>query len=532
MKFGKFGLGLSLMKRVIIFSLLFASISFSFAEQVKIPRNEAEDVDKIMSPKYWAVWNDEAQAKIDADIDKYRKADACVNIGKIKDGTDVVVEQISHDFKFGAHIFNFDQLGDDAINARYKAMYGALFNSATVAFYWYKFELEPNRPRFNSEYWDTKEYWNKSKDPTNEMHWRRPAPENAIKWCKQMGLRIHGHPLVWDHRIFHTPTWLLDKCLTDPKEREVFLRDIISAFPVHGNRCEYEAYTKKYKKLTGKDLSKMFPIFAKNYQDYLNNHVKRIAQYYGDTVDSWDVVNEAVSAYELGRFKDGDVLMKSRKDVIMPADYVYQAFQTAQKYFPASVKLNINDFIMKDEYRQLTTEMIDRGCKVDIQGAQMHLGGKGMLKVANGKLTERTTPDGVRAIMKRIYSGRPIHLSEITIGAPDTTYRGKMIQAIVARNMYRIWFSIEHMMGITWWNAVDGCGMAKEPTISGILTRSANPKPAYYALDELINKEWKTNFNAVPDADGNIKFRGFKGKYRFSWYDADGNEQFKIIEVK
>jgi len=140
------------MKRVIILSVLFSSISFSFAEQVKIPRNEAEDVDKIMSPKYWAVWNDEAQARIDADIEKYRKADACVKIGKIKDGTEVVVEQISHDFKFGAHIFNFDQLGDDAINARYKAMYGALFNSATVAFYWYKFELEPNRPRFNNKY--------------------------------------------------------------------------------------------------------------------------------------------------------------------------------------------------------------------------------------------------------------------------------------------------------------------------------------------------------------------------------------------
>ena len=134
--------------------------------------------------------------------------------------------------------------------------------------------------------------------------------------------------------------------------------------------------------------------------------------------------------------------------------------------------------------------------------------------------------------MKRIYSGRPIHLSEITIGAPDTTHRGQMIQAIVARNMYRIWFSIEHMMGITWWNAVDGCGMDKEPTISGILTRSANPKPAYFALNELINKEWKTNFQGTPDTDGNIKFRGFKGRYRLAWIDDKGNEQFKIIELK
>ena len=515
-----------------MFTLLLLSGGVSYSQEVKIPKNQAEDTEKIMSAKFWEVWNDKEQAKIDADIDKYRKADACVNVGKIKAGSDVVVEQISHEFKFGAHIFNFDQLGDDAINARYKAMYGSLFNSATVAFYWYKFELEPNRPRFNSEYWDSAEYWNNSKNPYREMHWRRPAPEGAIKWCKQMGLRIHGHPLVWDHRVFHTPTWLLDKCLTDPKERELFLKDIISAFPVHGNRCEYEAYTKKYKSLTGKDLSKMFPIFAQNYKNYLNNHIKRIAEYYGDSIDSWDVINEAVSAYELGRFNDGDVLMKSRKDVIMPADYVYDAFKSAEKYFPASVKLNINDFLTTDNYRKLTTEMLERGCKIDIQGAQMHLGGRSMLQVANGRLSERTKPEGVRAIMKKIYSGRPIHLSEITIGAPDTTYRGQMIQAIVARNMYRIWFSIEHMMGITWWNAVDGCGMEREPTISGILTRSCNPKPAYHALNELINHEWRTNFNTKPDSNGDIKFRGFKGKYRIAWYDENGNEQFKIIEVK
>ena len=27
----------------------------------------------VMSDKYWSIWNDEVQAKIDADIEKYRK---------------------------------------------------------------------------------------------------------------------------------------------------------------------------------------------------------------------------------------------------------------------------------------------------------------------------------------------------------------------------------------------------------------------------------------------------------------------------
>ena len=30
----------------------------------------------VMNDAYWRIWNDAAQAKIDADIEKYRKADA------------------------------------------------------------------------------------------------------------------------------------------------------------------------------------------------------------------------------------------------------------------------------------------------------------------------------------------------------------------------------------------------------------------------------------------------------------------------
>ena len=48
--------------------------------------------------------------------------------------------------------------------------------------------------------------------------------------------------------------------------------------------------------------------------------------------------------------------------------------------------------------------------------------------------------------MEMIDVGKPIHLSEITITAADTTDRGRMIQAIIARNMYRLWFSRRHLL--------------------------------------------------------------------------------------
>ena len=40
-----------------------------------------------------------------------------------------------------------------------------------------------------------------------------------------------------------------------------------------------------------------------------------------------------------------------------------------------------------------------------------------------------------------------------------------------------------------------------------------NPKPAYQALDELINHEWKTNQKMQTDASGKASFHGFHGKY-------------------
>ncbi|MBR2584610.1 MAG: hypothetical protein IKE64_04165, partial [Thermoguttaceae bacterium] len=71
----------------------------------------AEDASEVMSPEYYALWNDDVQKQIDERIEKYRKADAHVWITGVKPGSEVKIEMIRHKFLFGAHIFSFDQLG-------------------------------------------------------------------------------------------------------------------------------------------------------------------------------------------------------------------------------------------------------------------------------------------------------------------------------------------------------------------------------------------------------------------------------------
>ena len=126
-----------------------------------------------MDKRCGALWNDEEQARIDADIEKYRKADAVVDLPELADGATVKIEQISHKFIFGAHIFNFEQLGSKEANDRYKELYGTLFNSATIPFYWKKFEMEEGKPRHEPTYEDSEEFWNNCKNPKEQPHWRR-----------------------------------------------------------------------------------------------------------------------------------------------------------------------------------------------------------------------------------------------------------------------------------------------------------------------------------------------------------------------
>ena len=66
------------------------------------------------------------------------------------------------------------------------------------------------------------------------------------------------------------------------------------------------------------------------------------------------------------------------------------------------------------------------------------------------------------------------------------------------------------MAGVTWWNLGDGTAYENEnKALGGLLDKDMNPKPAYQALDKLINHEWKTNLTLATDAQGKARFRGF-----------------------
>jgi GH35 family endo-1,4-beta-xylanase len=97
------------------------------------------------------------------------------------EGASVCLEQTRHDFLFGCNIMMFDGFKTAEENAAYKQQFQDLFNYATTAFYWRSYESEKGKPRY-------------------------PETDKVVDWCRRRGIRIKGHPLLWEHEA-GIPTW-------------------------------------------------------------------------------------------------------------------------------------------------------------------------------------------------------------------------------------------------------------------------------------------------------------------------------------
>lgn len=508
-------------KGICIIALIGCAFSLS-AQSYTFPKSAKEDKDQIMSEAYWKIWNPKVQKQIDQDIEKYRKANGVLYLENAAAGTKAQVKQVSHDFIFGASMFNFNQLGSAAANQKYKELFGTLFNRATVPLYWEPFEMQPNRPRFREEYWDTESYWNRQSDPKHQPHWRRPAPDPCVEYCVSHGVQVHGHPLIWGSRRWHHPNWIVDQLLT-PEERET-LKKYVAEYADEKNFANEDKMTSAFQQATLEELEAQLPMLGQKLKALFEKRMEEIIKYYGDKVNSWDVVNESAQDYAKGAMVPGSALCKSNYG-FMPGDFTFEAFKTAERLMSDRALKNINDYWTGPEYAEQIKDLMKRGAKIDVAGSQMHLfDPQQCLDIAAGK--EIQTPNQIWHLMNGLAeTGLPIHLSEITITSPGQGEKAEQIQAVIAQNLYRLWFSCKAMMGVTWWNLVDDCGAPGEPTISGLFHRDMSPKLSYYALEHLINHEWKTEETVKVGSQGEVKFRGFRGNYEVTYTDKEGQTQ-------
>ncbi len=282
--------------------------------------------------------------------------------------------------------------------------------------------------------------------------WRRPPPDRLVKWCLAHHITPKGHALMYVKNMF-MPDWTA--------------------------RNDGEALRRQGAK-----------------------HMAEIAKRYGHDIQIWDVVNE-----ELPR------LRHANEWAAVPNDFLPWCFREAGRLFPREARLLINDGTAEahdttGEYEALVKGLLQQRVRIEGIGIQFHVYNRGAM--LNG---ESLRPAQLHDVYERLGRlGLPLYITEITI--PGSGDDGPELQAAIAANLYRLWFSTPQMTGVTWWNLGDGTAFQNEnQALGGLLDKEMNPKPAYRALDHLINHEWKTTLTLNTDAGGKARFRGFHGKY-------------------
>ena len=390
------------------------------------------------------LWTDPQIAdRINRDIEQYRKGDAVIEIidrkGKQVSNVSVNVHQKTHEFLFGCNLFVLGQLQTPELNTKYETAFASLFNFATIPFYWGDLEPEEGKPRFMEG---------------SPYIWRRPPPDQLLKWCKEHNITPKGHCLMYVKTMF-MPSW------------------------------------------TAKDdPEKLISQSAK--------HIDEIAQRYKNDIFCWDLTNE-----ELARVNN------PKEWHMVPENYLSWCFKHAGSKFTKQTVLIHNEasqvFTATDDYIAIFSRLKKDGLPVGGMGIQMHAYDReAMLK---GELYPPKQQLDVFSRLGKV--NLPIYITEITI--PGRGDKGAEMQAEIAEKLYRLWFSIPNMAGITWWNLGDSTAFGVENSaMGGLLDSEMNPKPAYQALDQLINHEWKTNMKISSDSNGNVSFRGFYGKYKIT----------------
>ena len=194
-----------------------------------------------------------------------------------------------------------------------------------------------------------------------------------------------------------------------------------------------------------------------------------MAERYGKSVWCFDVVNEALDASK----RTPDFPLYQRDETLSFVDWAYAE---AEKVFPRECILAINmgtssiDWSRKGRpYFNLCKRICDKGIRLDAIGFQFHLFNR---KTGTRFLQlKHLNPDMLRKSYQKFAElGKPIFITEITI--PSTLLPGEAgrdLQAEIAEDLYRFWFSVPQISGVTWWNLCDGAAWGGEDRVKGAL---------------------------------------------------------------
>lgn len=235
-------------------------------------------------------------------------------------------------------------------------------------------------------------------------------------------------------------------------------------------------------------------------------------------IDIWDVINETVIMPRFNKYDNAVTRLCNHLGRSCLIQEVFSAARAKNK----SATLILNDFDLSPEYEEIIESCMDDGVDFDVIGIQshMHQGYWGM--------------EELQDVLNRFSRfGKPIHFTELTILSGDTfvpkdlddlndyavnhwpsTSAGEARQAKEVCEFYTALFEHPAVEAITWWDFSDGKWLNAP---SGLIRKDLTPKPAFFALRELIREKWWTpTLGTKTDDNGEIEFHGFFGAYELT----------------
>ncbi|HMS39083.1 MAG TPA: endo-1,4-beta-xylanase, partial [Pyrinomonadaceae bacterium] len=202
-------------------------------------------------------------------------------------------------------------------------------------------------------------------------------------------------------------------------------------------------------------------------------------------------------------------------------DYIEKAFWKARQIAP-SKRLMLNEYGVfgavekhnynREKYFDLLRDLLKKNVPIDVVGIQAH---------ANGEWFE---PSNIAEELERYAElGKPLQITEFSVQTLNYDDRKTPInilgnyqsgvwngekQSEFYREFYTIAFGNPKVEAIVTWGLDDK--RAWLPGI-GLIDENFQPKPNYEMLNQLINKDWRTDLQIDLAAKDSTEFRGFYG---------------------
>ena len=265
---------------------------------------------------------------------------------------------------------------------------------------------------------------------------RFDAAKPLLSYCRDHGLPVHGHVLVWHSQ---TP----------------------------------EAFFHKGYKASAEYVSRETMLAR------LDNYIRQIMafmdQNYPGLIVSWDVVNEAID-------DSTGQLRQSNWTKVVGDDFVERAFEIARKYAPKDVKLYYNDYNTPiapktDGILALLARLTAEG-NIDGYGFQAHYS------------ATSPAPSRIRAAMEQVEAlGLRVRISELDVTIDGNTELNLKVQAIRYADLFKIFMEhAEHLDAVQLWGVSDDLSW-RASQYPLLFDRLLKPKPAFHSVLELAKAE-------------------------------------------